>query len=109
MRHLIGELRRDYEFIVMDTPPSLPVTDAVVLSALADATILVLRAGETDEGSAQRAVEELRRVRARLAGAVLNGVSVRGDRYYTYYSRRYGHRRRRAPTTSLRSRIVSGL
>ncbi len=109
MRRLIAELRRDYEFIVMDTPPSLPVTDAVVLSALADATILVMRAGETEETAAQRAVEELRRVRARVAGAVLNGVSARGDRYYTYYSRRYGPRRRRAPTRSLRSRLLSSL
>ncbi len=108
MHRVIGELRRDYEYIVIDTPPSLPVTDASVVAAIADATILVMRSGETEEDAARRAVEQLRRVRARLAGAVLNGVSARKDHYYTYYSSKgYGRRRSRRPSRSLRSRILS--
>lgn len=109
MRRLVSELRRDYEYIVMDTPPSLPVTDAAVVASVADATILVLRSGETEESAAQRAVEQLRQVRARIAGAVLNCVSQRRDRYYSYYSSDRSTWRRRGVAKSLRSRLIGML
>jgi tyrosine-protein kinase Etk/Wzc len=110
MRRMVVALRRDYEYIVIDTPPSLPVTDAQVVGSIADATILVMRSGETDETAAQRAVEQLRHVKAHLAGTVLNGVSTRRDRYYTYYqSAKSSRRGGRSPRRSLRSRIASNL
>lgn len=95
MQRLLGELRREYSYIVIDTPPTLPVTDATIVATVADATVLVMLSGETEEAAAQRAVEQLRRVRARLAGAVLNGVTPRHDQYYTYYSYRREPSRRR--------------
>jgi capsular exopolysaccharide synthesis family protein len=85
MHRLLAELRGQYDAVVFDTPPVLAVTDAAVLGTNADAVILVLRAGETDEAAAQRAVEGLRRVQARVAGSVLNGVEKTRDRYYDYY------------------------
>ena len=88
MAALIAELRHDYEYIIIDTPPTLPVTDAAVVATNADATILVLRSGDTEENAAQRALEQLRRVKARIAGAVLNGISHKKDPQYTYYSYR---------------------
>ena len=90
MDALVAELRRDYDYIVMDTPPTLPVTDAVVVASNADATILVVKSGDTEETAAQRAMEQLWRVRARIAGAVLNAVSAKKDPQYTYYNYRYG-------------------
>ncbi|MGD2135782.1 MAG: polysaccharide biosynthesis tyrosine autokinase, partial [Gemmatimonadales bacterium] len=110
MRDIVTRLRRDYDYIVMDTPPSLPVTDAAIVAAMADATILVMRSGETEEDAAQRTVEQLRRVRARVAGTVLNGVSAKNDRYYAYYSSKgYPTRRSRHRKKSLRSRIAASL
>ncbi len=85
MRRLVTELRAQYGSVVFDTPPALAVTDATVLGAGADGIILVLRSGETDELAAQRAVEILRRVQARIAGSVLNGVEKQRVRYYHYY------------------------
>jgi capsular exopolysaccharide synthesis family protein len=85
MHRLLGELRSQYDAIIFDTPPALAVTDATVLGTSADAVILVIRAGETEEAAAQRAVEGFRRVQARVAGAVLNGVEKTRDRYYYYY------------------------
>ncbi len=85
MHRVLAELRSRYDFLVFDTPPALAVTDATVLGTSADAVILVLRAGETEEGAAQRAVELFRRVQARVAGAVLNGVEKQRDRYSQYY------------------------
>lgn len=107
MRQLLGEVRRDYEYIVADTPPALPVTDATVMAATVDATILVMRSGETEEVAARRVVEQLGRVRARVAGVVLNGVSQRHDHYYTYYAHgAYAERRGRAGRKSLKARIA---
>ena len=88
MHRLLAELRTQYDYVIFDTPPALAVTDATVLGASADAVILVLRAGETEEAAAQRTVELFRRVQARVAGTVLNGVEKARDRYY-YYD--YGH------------------
>jgi len=85
MHRLLGELRGQYDTIVFDTPPALAVTDATVLGTNADAVILVIRVGETEEPAAQRALEAFRRVQARVAGAVLNGVEKTRDRYYYYY------------------------
>ncbi|MBI4421826.1 MAG: polysaccharide biosynthesis tyrosine autokinase [Gemmatimonadetes bacterium] len=103
MHQVIGELRRQYDYIVIDTPPALPVTDAAVVATTADATILVLKSGDTEEVAAQRAVDLLTRVNARLAGAVLNGVDQRRDQYYAYYSNRA--RATRTPVKSLLSRL----
>jgi Mrp family chromosome partitioning ATPase len=89
---------------VFDTPPALAVTDATVLGATADAVILVLRAGETEEIAATRTVELFRRVQARVAGTVLNGVEQQRDRYYHYYD--YGHPAgRRGRIGALRERL----
>ena len=88
MSALVADLRQQYEYIIIDTPPTIPVTDAAIVATNADATILVLRSGDTEENSAQRALDQLRRVQARIAGAVLNGVSTKKDPQYTYYSYR---------------------
>jgi len=85
MHRLLAELRSQYDTIIFDTPPALAVTDATVLSTSADAVILVIRVGETEETAAQRAVESFRRVQGRVAGAVLNGAEKTRDRYYYYY------------------------
>lgn len=101
MHALVADLRRQYDYIVIDTPPTLPVTDAAVVATSADATILVLRSGDTEENAASRAIDMLRRVNARVAGAVLNGVARRHDQYYTYYS----YRKERQPQTSVKTLI----
>lgn len=109
MRRLVAELRREYDYVIMDTPPILAVTDATVVATIADATILVMRSGETEEGAAQRAAEQLRRVRARIAGAVLNGVHQRHDYAVTYYSYRNEGSGRRGGVRGLRARIADML
>jgi capsular exopolysaccharide synthesis family protein len=90
MRALIDQLRVEYDFIVIDTPPSLPVTDAVLLSALADKVMLVVRANETPVDVVERCIERLARAHSRLLGIVLNDADVtrrdHGNRsYYSQY------------------------
>jgi tyrosine-protein kinase Etk/Wzc len=86
MQQLLASLRSQYDTIVFDSPPTLAVTDATVLGASSDGVIMVVRAGETDEVAAQRALQQLRRVQAKIAGTVLNGIQKQRDRYYNYYS-----------------------
>jgi len=106
MHRLLDDLRAEYDTVIFDSPPALAVTDATVLGASSDAVILVLRAGETEEHAAQQAVEQLRRVHARVAGAVLNGVAMNGDKYYYYY-KSDGRRGNAGALSALRSRLAN--
>jgi len=85
MRDLVAELRDQYDHIVMDTPPTLSVTDAVVLSSRADATILVIRCGQTTKQALRRARDILMQVNAHVAGVLLNAVDLTSPDYYYYY------------------------
>ncbi len=86
---VLTSLRAEADFVLLDAPPVLPVTDALVLSGRVDATLLVCVAGATARKEVARAAELLRQVDAPLVGAVLNGVSERGaygdsNQYYRY-------------------------
>jgi len=87
MDRLIEELEGKYTHIIIDSPPVLAVTDAAVLSGRVDGTVLVLRSGETEQRAAERSVDQLRRLGARVFGAVLNEVMISGadENYYLQY------------------------
>ena len=85
MKDLVAELRGQYDHIVVDTPPTLSVTDAVVLSSRADATILVIRSGQTTKQALRRSRDILMQVNAHVAGVLLNAVDLTSPDYYYYY------------------------
>ena len=85
MRDLIAELREQYDHIILDTPPTLSVTDAVVLSPRADATVLVIRCGQTTKQALRRSRDILMQVNAHVAGVLLNAVDLTSPDYYYYY------------------------
>ena len=74
--------KADYDYIVIDSPPLMAVTDAAVLSRAADGALLVIKPGTTKVGALEGAVEGLRRVGAHILGLVLNEIPARGSRYY---------------------------
>lgn len=86
MKHFLQWLReRDY-MVVIDTPPVLAVTDALILAAEADGVVLVTEAGSTRLESANAARHELEKVGAHLVGVVLNKATVKNGHYsYQYY------------------------
>jgi exopolysaccharide transport family protein len=86
MKDHITRWRDEFDHIIIDTPPCLSVTDAVVLSPEADRVILVARAGKTTKAALRRACELLLHVNARVMGIVLNALDLRsgGGYYYTY-------------------------
>lgn len=85
MRDLLTQLREQYDHIVVDTPPSLSVTDAVVLSPRADAVVLVIRSGQTTKQSLRRARDIFAQVNAKVIGVLLNAVDLTSPDYYYYY------------------------
>ena len=94
MMDLLAELREQYDHIVVDTPPTLSVTDAVVLSTRADAVVLVIRSGQTTKPALRRSRDILAQVNARVAGVLLNAVDLDSPDYYYYYEYqgKYGQR-----------------
>jgi capsular exopolysaccharide synthesis family protein len=89
MRDLLATMRNEFDHIIIDTPPVLSVTDAVLLSAFADSTLLVVRAGSTSKAALRRARDVLAQVDARVLGIILNAADyTEPDRYY--YGSRYG-------------------
>jgi len=88
MKNLVGELTKKYDMVLFDSPPILVVVDSIILSTLTEATILVILSGKTTDKALITAVEELKKAKTRLIGAVFNGVRVDKEDYY-YYSRSY--------------------
>jgi capsular exopolysaccharide synthesis family protein len=90
----LRELRSQYKFIVIDSPPIMAATDAVILSVQADGVVLVVRSGETPKEAFTRARDLLTSVKCHLLGVVLNAVdSSAPDYYYSYryYPYSYGY------------------
>jgi len=93
MKNVLEELRKQYDHIVIDTPPTLSVTDAVVMSTSADAVVLVIRSGHTTKPALRRARDILLQVNARLCGVLVNAVDLNSPDYFYYYEYqgKYGH------------------
>jgi capsular exopolysaccharide synthesis family protein len=85
MRDVLKELREQFDHVVIDTPPTLSVTDAVVLSPRMDAIILVIRSGQTTKQALRRARDILMQVNAHVTGVLLNAVDLTSPDYYYYY------------------------
>jgi Mrp family chromosome partitioning ATPase len=94
MREAIADLRNRYKFIVIDSPPVMAATDAVIISALTDGVLLVVRSGETPKEAFKRTRDLLAGVKCRLLGVVLNAVDANAPDYYysyRYYPYAYGY------------------
>ncbi len=81
---VLTSLQQNADVVLLDAPPVLPVTDAMVLSGRVDATVLVALSGVTTRQEVTRAVELLTQVGAPLVGTVLNGVAETSEYGYGY-------------------------
>jgi protein-tyrosine kinase len=87
MKKLMDCLKKDYDYVFVDTPPVGTVTDAAVLSTVADGTVLVALSGKVQVDGIKRARELLLKVNANIIGVVLNKLdrNAHGNYYYYYY------------------------
>ncbi len=88
MYAILRQVREQADVLVLDSPPVMAVTDAVVLAPRVDGVLLVVKPGNTKLSALQTAVEQLQRVGSNVLGVVLNDVQMKGFRY-RYYSSSY--------------------
>jgi succinoglycan biosynthesis transport protein ExoP len=88
---LVNDLKAKYDWVVIDAPPVMPVTDAAVVANQAGGVIFVIGSEMTPRQTAATAVEQLRSANAKLIGAVLNRVNITRHSYYyaPYYRKEY--------------------
>jgi polysaccharide biosynthesis transport protein len=97
MASLMADLRARYDYVILDSPPLLGMSDSRFAARLADAVVFVVRWSKTREGVALKALDILRDSGAPIAGAVLTQVDVRRHRKYSpeevlhYYGRYNGY------------------
>jgi capsular exopolysaccharide synthesis family protein len=85
MKALLAQWRKDFDHIIIDSPPAISVTDPVILSAEVDSVILVVRSGKTPKDALQRAEDLLFQVNARVMGVILNAINLASPGHYYYY------------------------
>src|SRR5699024_10863124 len=90
MEEFIERVKKEYDRIILDTPPVGVVTDDAVLSRIVDGLILVAASGQTDIEDLVRGKELLNKAGSNIIGTVLNKVSIKNKSYYEYYYGYYG-------------------
>lgn len=84
MTAFIEEMKKEFKYIILDTPPLQAVTDAQVLSTKADGVLLIVRAGSTKREMVLNSVDLIKKVQGKVIGTVLNGVENKKNNYYYY-------------------------
>ena len=96
---ILHEAREQYDLVVVDAPPMLGFSEPLQIAALVDRVVIVARAGQTNRNAIAVMMKTLKRLRARVSGVVLNGVSKEISDRYTYhgtygaYQKHYGTQR----------------
>ncbi|MFQ5419435.1 MAG: CpsD/CapB family tyrosine-protein kinase, partial [Anaerolineae bacterium] len=85
MQRLLGLLAEQFDYVILDSSPTLSVTDAAVLSTQADGTILVVRANRSRKDHVKQSIERLHEVNANMLGVVLNSLAPGTEGYGAYY------------------------
>jgi capsular exopolysaccharide synthesis family protein len=88
MDGFIDQVSSQYDMVLFDSPPIIPVTDAAVLAPKLDGTVLVVKSGETERDALLRSRVLFDNVNANVFGVLINGVNIshmQGSYYYYYY------------------------
>lgn len=89
MKYFIEALKEAYDYVVVDTPPIGVVTEAALIAARVDGTILVIASGEVEIELAKRSKEALEKVKSNILGVVLNRIKEKNKSCYKYYNSSY--------------------
>jgi capsular exopolysaccharide synthesis family protein len=107
MRDAFTELTERFDVVLIDSPPVLPVADAMILTAYADAVLLVVAAGKTMRGELHRTAEKLAQASVPVIGVVLNKATAQ-DGYGGYQPYAYTTHATAAPRRGGRARVTAG-
>jgi hypothetical protein len=89
MSFLLSYLNRRFEILVIDSPPILPTSDALLLAPQIDGLVLMVKAGQVNRELIKKAVDQIRLAQANIVGVVINEVDVKREGYYKYYHKYY--------------------
>ena len=94
MSEMIDQLEKTWDIIMFDSPPIVAVTDSSMISSEIDALVMVIKAGQTDRATVDRALDTISNVQSPLIGAILNGANPetlagKYSYYYSYYNYYY--------------------
>ena len=82
---LLAELKTDFDWVFLDSPPVASLTDSILLASMADMVAFVIRHNQTDKELVRRCLGNIRNVNANVIGAVLNHVDLERSSYRDYY------------------------
>ncbi len=88
---IVKELSETYNRVLFDSPPVAMVADPLILSSMIDGVVLVIKGASTSRDMIKRAIKQLRDVKARIMGAVVNDLDLESREYGYYYYRQYGY------------------
>ena len=88
MKGILGKMKDYADIVIIDTPPSLAVTDAAVLAPQTDGVILIARAAQTRKDALKDTVDQMRSANANIIGVVLNDLDVSRSAYAYRYGRK---------------------
>ena len=91
MLFLISQFSKMYDRILIDSPPILPASDALIMAHMVEGVVMVVKSGSLNRKMVQKGVESLKTAKANLLGVVLNQVNVTKEGYYKYYNKYYSH------------------
>ncbi len=86
MENFLEQCKINFDYIILDTPPILPVTDSKLLAIKADATVVVVRSEISKSKHVSQAFKELEKVNANIIGTILNDVEMYSEKLYYDYS-----------------------
>ncbi len=89
MTFLLDHLKKRFDVVIVDSPPLLPTSDALLLAPRTDGVVLVVKAGHINREMIKKAVEQLQNTQANMIGVVLNDVDTKREGYYKYYAKYY--------------------
>jgi capsular exopolysaccharide synthesis family protein len=89
MAFLMDFLKNRFDFLIIDTPPVTPATDALLMAPMVDGTVFVVKSGNTDRKIIQDAVDQFTAAKQPVIGMVLNQVDMKKEGYYRYYQKYY--------------------
>ena len=89
MTFLLEHLKRRFDVVVLDSPPLLPTSDALLLAPHTDGVVLMIKAGQVNRDLIKKAVDQIHHTQANLIGVVLNEIDIKREGYYKYYHKYY--------------------
>ncbi len=82
---LLNDLKKDFNWIFLDSPPVVSLTDSIILSSISDMVAIVIRHNENDKELIKRSIYQIKQVKGNVIGAVLNSVDIERAYYKDYY------------------------